>query len=71
MNLPVPRWLVRAWDAFCVWGNVTLWWRVRRLDLLIVLLGVLCTLYYGWNGWQSALLGLVAYVMMVVVGLML
>lgn len=72
MNLPIPRWLVRVWGSFVIWGNITLWWRVRRLDLLIVLFGILCAGYYGWlHGWQGALLGLAAYVMMVVVGLML
>lgn len=76
MQFSVPRWLIRGWDAFCDWGNVPLHrfgrYELLRLDIVLVVLGVLCTIYYGWfNGWEGALFGLAAYVMLAIMALVM
>jgi hypothetical protein len=56
VKIPIPKFLVRASEAFGDWGNVPLYrWRgheFRRLDLLLVLFGIFnfgVGYYYG--GW--------------------
>jgi hypothetical protein len=74
MQIPIPRVLVRVWDAFCDWGNVPIWQRgrfeLRRLDVLLAAGGIFCVgYYYYFYGWRGALQGGVAYVLMAMIAL--
>jgi hypothetical protein len=63
MNIPIPRFMVRAADAFIEWANVTIWERagrfeLRRIDLLLVTFFFVCVGYYYWSaGPMGALQG--------------
>lgn len=54
IHLPhAPRWLTRIGD----WLNEPLW-RFRRIDPILVFLGVFCVLYYYWtSGLYMAIVG--------------
>jgi glucose-6-phosphate-specific signal transduction histidine kinase len=70
MRIPIPRRLTSCWDAFCRWGDVNVSPRIRRIDLLLVALGIVCVGYY-WiaAGWEGALAGGLMYVMMAMMAL--
>jgi hypothetical protein len=52
------------------WLNVELYWRIRRIDIILFVTGVGCVLWYGYTGgWRGALLGAVAFVMFMWVGM--
>src|SRR6185369_12469832 len=42
MRIPIPRHLAASWEAFCRWGDVNVSPRIRRIDLLLVALGIVC-----------------------------
>lgn len=74
MNIRIPRFVVRAWDAMGDWSNVPIytrgWFEVRRIDVLLVLAGVFCVGYYWWTtDWQGALLGGAMYILMLMMAL--
>jgi glucose-6-phosphate-specific signal transduction histidine kinase len=61
-------------DAFDNFINVRIYQRgrieVRRIDVLLVLLGILIAVYYGWSGgWLGALTGVFAYAFSVMVAM--
>ena len=67
IRLPIPRAVLRAWDAFEDWANVELFtlWRfdVLRIDVIIALFFVLCVGWYGYtSGWMGALTGGLAFI---------
>ena len=56
MRIPVPRALQRAWFSFVEWANVPLWRSVLRIDLILVVFGLLATASGYWHdGWRGAL----------------
>ena len=62
---------MRLWTD---WVNVPIYERgrirVTRIDVLLVVVGVLCTGYYWWtSGWMGALQGGLLYVMTVMIAL--
>ena len=70
MRIPIPHHLAASWDAFCRWGDVNVTRRIRRIDLLLVALGIACVLYYWISaGWEGALAGGLMYVMMAMIAL--
>ena len=53
MRITIPRRLASSWDAFCRWGDVNVSRGIRRIDLLLVALGIVCVGYYAMTaGWQ-------------------
>ena len=82
MQVPIPRWLVRAWDRLGEWSNVPIYRRssdnsvegfeIRRIDLVLVFFGFVCVGYYWWTtGWQGAILGGAFYGLVVMMALWL
>lgn len=74
MHIPIPRWLVKGWFVFGRWGNVPVRrigrFEILRLDLLLVLGGILTAAYYGMvNGPLGALAGAAAYAMFLALAL--
>lgn len=73
--MPIPRWLVAAWDAFGDWANVTVYERgkiveIRRVDLLLAFFFFVCVGWYGWtDGWYGALIGGLFYIFMAMIAL--
>jgi hypothetical protein len=70
----IPRFVSRASTAFGDWANVPIWTlgrhEIRRIDVMIVLGGILCASYYYWTGgWLFALQGLALYIFIVMVAM--
>jgi hypothetical protein len=63
ITLPrIPTRLAKAFDAWLLWINADVWKSVRRLDVLLVVLGVLCgAYYYQEGGWLLAAQGVALY----------
>lgn len=54
------------------WVNVPVWWKIRRIDVLLALAGIACVGYYGLvGGWIGALQGGLLFALMVMIGLWL
>jgi hypothetical protein len=74
MRIPIPRFILTAWDAFGVWSNVPIHrfgrFELRRIDILLVFFGVFCAGYY-WlvAGWLGALQGLAMYLFVLMIAL--
>ena len=71
MNIRIPRWLFKAWNAFGNWSNVPLGtirfrsysFEVLRIDIILAFAFVFCVgYYYATSGWYMALVGAVAFV---------
>jgi hypothetical protein len=71
MNIPIPRILVRAWDGFRDWGNVTVCHiELVRIDLLMVVFFLFSVALYGaLYGWLGALKGGAAFVVIAALAL--
>jgi glucose-6-phosphate-specific signal transduction histidine kinase len=70
MRITIPRRLASSWDAFCRWGDVNISRGIRRIDLLLVALGIVCVGYYAMTaGWQGAIVGGMLYILMVMMAL--
>jgi len=75
MNLKItlprmPARLAKAFDAWLDWVNVPIWGRVRRIDVLLVVLGVICGVYYYLEGgWLGAAQGVALYTFVALVSL--
>ena len=68
MRITIPHRLVASWDAFVRWGDVNVSPRIRRIDLLLVALGIACVLYYWISaGWEGALAGGLLFVMITMI----
>jgi hypothetical protein len=62
MKIRIPHALARAYDAWEDWVNVSVWGRVRRIDVLLVIGFIGCVSWYAYTmGWQGALMGGVMY----------
>ena len=62
MNIRIPRFLVKAWDAFGEWANVNVYESrridVRRLDILLAVFFIIAVAYYSYtDGWIGGLIG--------------
>ena len=53
------------------WINVPLWWKVRRIDVVLVIAGLVCVGYYATFGWIAALQGAGMFLLMLMIGLWL
>lgn len=67
-------WLMTMWSAFGNWSNVEIYTykklEIRRIDVLLVLLGCSIAIYYLiFYSWQMSLLGLLLYIMAVMCAL--
>jgi hypothetical protein len=70
MRIRVPKFIVSAWAPFEDWINVPVYKAVRRIDVILVLGGILCVSYYWhFGGWKQALLGGLMYIFFAMVGL--
>lgn len=69
MRIPFPHWLGRAWGVFEDYVNVPFYKKIRRIDVLLVFLGLLIVGYYGLYGWRLAVLGGALYILFVIIGL--
>lgn len=66
----VPEW----WPKVDDWLNKEIWWKVRWVDILTVVFGVICIVYYGLTfevWWHGALLGFIGYAVVVMTASML
>lgn len=75
-RLPLYGWLTTTWQAFTAWSNVEIYkykkLEIRRLDILLLALGVSIALYYYlFYGWQTAVLGTGMYLMVLMCALWL
>jgi hypothetical protein len=76
MRIPLPNKLIDRiqawWMPYGDWLNTPLYRKARRIDLLLVLVGIICALWY-WTvgGWQLALMGVLLYLMFLMIGLWL
>jgi hypothetical protein len=69
-----PAFLVKAGGLFFHWGDRPVWRRgrftVRRIDVVLIVAGVVCTTYYGLvAGWRGALTGLLVYLLVLMFAL--
>jgi hypothetical protein len=69
MNIPIPQWLVNLWTAFGDRANVWVWrhgeHEVRRIDILMAIMFLACVAtYWVIYGWQGALQGGIAFIVM-------
>jgi len=76
VQIRVPVFLAKAGILFFRWGDRPLWRRrrfvARRIDLVLVIAGVICTAYYGWTtGWLGALTGALAFTFILMIALWL
>ena len=74
MKIRIPNKLIDWYEPIGDWLNTPLYrWRgyeFRRIDVAILLFGVVCVSYYGWtSGWQGALLGGLMYALMAMIAL--
>ena len=74
MRIYVPQQVEAVTAIFDVWANVPLYQRgrveVRRIDILIAVTWIFCTVYYGGTGgWTGALTGFLAYAMVLMTAL--
>ena len=69
MRIPIPHWLADAWELFGDFINVPVYRKVRRIDILLVVLGFMVVGYYSLYGWQSAVLGGALYLLFLIIGL--
>lgn len=74
MKIPLPNKFLdrieRCYRPVGDWLNARLYKRMRRIDAVIALLGLLCIIYY-WlvSGWQGALMGGLMFVFFVMLTL--
>jgi hypothetical protein len=72
MKIKIPTPMVRTWDRLGDWGNVEVWRRVRRLDLLVVVFFFACiSRYWHTGGWFGALQGGAYYIAITAMALFL
>lgn len=76
MKIKIPRFIYRPWLRFSNWGNVPVFqlvqFEILRLDLLLIAMGLICTIYYGYlGGWKGALLGGLMFWFMAMCAMML
>jgi hypothetical protein len=54
------------------WINAPVWGRIRRIDVLLVILGIICVGYYGYtSGLMGGLQGGLLFVLMVMISVWL
>jgi len=73
VRVPLPR-MPAAFLRYLDWINQPIYERgrirVTRIDVLLVVFGIVCVSYYYWtSGWVGALQGGALYVMMVMIAL--
>jgi hypothetical protein len=74
MNLPIPQRLINLWTRFGDATNVWIWrhgrHEVRRIDILMVILFLFTVAgYWALYGWQGAVQGGIAFVVMAALAL--
>lgn len=58
------------YERFDDWVNADVYKRIRRIDIALLIFGIICVSWYGYKGgWRGAILGLVAYLVMMYVGM--
>ena len=58
------------WTRFEDVVNVPVYRKVRRIDVILVVGGILCVAFYWYtSGWQWAILGGLMYLMFMMIGL--
>ena len=72
MRVRIPDWLATAWDRVGDWSNVEVYHRVRRIDVALVIFGIICVGYYGWvDGWRGAITGAAMYILITMMAIWL
>ena len=79
MRIPQPlgfAWLARIWTKLGDWGDVEVYRRgkleIRRLDILLLLLGCsIAVFYWVFYSWQAALVGTLLYLLVMMCALWL
>jgi hypothetical protein len=62
--------MAKAFNAWLDWINGDVWKSVRRIDVLLVVLGIFCGVYYYQEGgWLGAAQGVALYTFVALVSL--
>ena len=70
MNFRIPAWAVTLWDAFGDFINVPIYRNVRRIDVLLAVLLVVCMVYYYLTaGWLTSIASGLLFIMFMMVAL--
>jgi len=60
--------LAERWETVSDWLNTDI--KVRRIDIVLLLLGIsIAVYYYVFYGWQAAVIGVAMYLMGVMIAL--
>lgn len=74
MDIKIPKFLIKWFDAFEEWGDVLVWkvgrLNIRRIDLLLGIAFIFCVSYYWFTtGWLGAITGGLAFIFVAMVAL--
>lgn len=71
MRIPIPHWLSSAWDLFGDYVNVPVYRKVRRIDIILLVFGIICVSYYWYiSDWKGGILGGAVFILFVVMSIM-
>lgn len=69
MNFKIPWFVVRSWDWFEGQINKDLIWRIRIVDVFLLVSFLFCVGYYWWfYNWQYAIYAGILYGVMMLTG---
>jgi hypothetical protein len=64
------KYLGSAWAHLLDYINVPIYYKVRRIDMILALGFLICVSYYWYvSGWQWAIIGGLTYIMFLMVAL--
>jgi hypothetical protein len=75
IKIRIPRFVEQLWVKMGEWSNVPVYTfangkEILRLDILLVLFGILIAIYYlAVYSWQTAIIGVGLYIMVVMMAL--
>jgi hypothetical protein len=75
IKIRIPRFVEQLWDRWGVWANTPVHTfangkEILRLDILLVLFGILIAIFYlAVYSWQTAIIGVSMYIMVVMMAL--
>jgi hypothetical protein len=75
IKIRIPRFVEQLWTRWGIWANVPVHTfangrEILRLDILLILFGILIAIYYlAVYSWQTAIIGVGLYIMVVMMAL--